>query len=338
MSCAESSKARSLFIFSFEYFKQLPKKPSARRWLILVVVCVTLSALVAERVRWNWGQVREPRTFRTAAIEAMKSLQVDVFFIGSSHIYADVDPSAFSMHVVNLAESGLNYQLAEIMLDRYWHHVAFSKAVVLEFDAVPFYKDSVRFRMGDLSDFWDWDLSPEKLPLSHWERILARMDSTIAVRRFPPVHHQLSKVKTNIGPGFQPSDTDLSELSAGEYDSFISSLGTLPSPAMIQANKSALNRIINRLADADIQVILFRPPFHERYTSNTAGRIRETIADNALAELLDISSEIEIIDFRALRNLPDRYFSDWTHLSRTGAAAISRELSIRLSRMIEEKN
>ena len=268
----------------------------------------------------------------------MESHPVDVFFVGSSHIYAGIDPSAFPMRVVNLAESGLNYQVAEVLIDRYWEHVSKAQAVVIEFDAVPLYKDTIAFREGDLSDLWDWDLSPSVLSLSVWQRSIAYIDCEAGMRRFPPIHHPARPAKKIIGPGFEPSPSTLNGSSTGAKTAFFQSLGTKFSPEIVQRNIQALGKIRERLKEANVVLILFRPPFHQDYWSNVAGRDRAAFTDRELSDLMQNSPDEKVIDFRTLSNLPDAFFSDFTHLSNAGAAAVSKQVAEQVAVMSIQGN
>lgn len=85
-------------------------------------------------------------------------------------------------------------------------------------------------------------------------------------------------------------------------------------------------------------MILFRPPFHQDYWSNVAGRDRAAFTDRELSDLMQNSPDEKVIDFRTLSNLPDAFFSDFTHLSNAGAAAVSKQVAEQVAVMSIQGN
>ncbi len=164
-------------------------------------------AMLIEMQSWAWLASRQPLTLRSEAVRQLKSSSVEIVVVGSSHIYTGVNPARMPALAVNLADSSLNYQVAELLINEYWDHLKSAKLVVLELDAVPLYSDTIKLRNGDLRDFWNWGLSSSDLPMGWWNRVAGTVTERFASTRFGSCWnvflHSKSQVETGevIGRG-----------------------------------------------------------------------------------------------------------------------------------------
>ena len=304
-------------------------KPFETAWLFLVAIVMLVSAIVADRFRWTWGGAYAPVTFRTEAVRVTGTGKVKVFFVGSSHTYCGVDPSKFRVQTANLAESGLNYEFGKVLVNHFWKSVSQSDVVVIEYDAVPFYKNTILFRDGDLRDFWQWGLSPSDLSLAGWERVVAEIQRNTGIGRYSAVcfcGFVATPAKVEVGPGFQAHADEMDPESQAGKIAFFEALGTSFSAAEVEKNQASLRSMIERLHLAGVQVVLFRPPFHPDYWRHSSGLARESIADGFLESLLK-DYHLVVLDYRRSFTQMDEHYSDWTHLSRKGASLFSHRLN-----------
>ena len=103
-------------------------------------------------------------------------------------------------------------------------------------------------------------------------------------------------------------------------------------PRTIEANRIALKRLIQELRGAGVRVVLFRLPLHEDYWNHPISGRREELVAETLAAMQSKfgGDELDVIDLSRHPGLTDTDFSDWTHLSVSGAENVSRELDRQL--------
>ncbi len=243
---------------------------------------------MSEWAMWIALEARPPKSFRREAVKKLANNSVDVIFVGSSHIYTAVNPGQFPVSAINLADSGLNYEIAELLIDRYWERVADARLVVLELDSVPMYSDTIALRNGDYRDFWDWGLPSSYLPISGWERFAADLEERWAPTRFGSLWHsfiaqsQKTDVDEMIGPGFHGRNKQLDSTS---QEAFFAALGSEYDERIIGRNLQALDRILTKLGDERIHVYFVRPPMHVAYWQHESTSVREAIVLKAVKRI-----------------------------------------------------
>jgi hypothetical protein len=307
---------------------------NCRRWAWLQLVCVLLVFFGSDRIRHSFWSPKQPTTFRTLAVSALLASQPEVIFVGSSHIYTAVDPAQFTCPVVNLSDSGLNYQCAEMLCRHFDRSVKGARVVVIELDAVPVYQDTLALRGGDFRDFWEWGLTGWDLPASPWIRFSAEVSRQTGVGRWSPlVPQQIMEVAPAdkvLGPGFK-GRTD--RLNPALKEEFFASLGTSFPQDVVETNIQSLITLVSRFQQTGVRVLLLRMPFHQDYWRHPSSSLRENYAEIALQRLRERSGSAmpEILDLRSALQLSDQSFSDWTHLSDAGARQLSRQLDALLA-------
>jgi hypothetical protein len=325
-----SFRVRSLSIFSFEYLKAWIRLSYFERanWIGIPVI-LGLTAVLCDAFRSAYSNKPLSPTFRTLAVAELARRQPEFIFVGSSHIYTAVDPSQFNRPVANLSDSGLNYQCAEVLCKHFQLRIRGATSVIIELDAVPVYQDTILLRKGDFRDFWEWGLTGWQLPVNGWTKLSAEINRRLGITRCPPLTPREFLVanvpEKVIGPGFKGR---LDQLRPELKDAFFSELGTEFPQEVVLRNLMALHRIVDNLNKQGVKIFMLRMPFHQDYWRHPTSEKREQYATMALEHLRNhCSSPVpEIIDLRNMRALKDAHFSDWTHLSASGAVLLSQEL------------
>lgn len=274
-------------------------------------------------------------TFRKKAVEQLLYHSPKIVFVGTSHIVAGVDPDRFNAKVVNLAENGLNYQTAELLILKYWDQVKSANSVVIELDSVPLCTNTIAVRQGDFRDFWDWGLSSCDLPLGWWEQKASGLTECFAPFRFTSLwdfwmfNEQKLGVSDKIGPGFHGIDATLDLETRGH---FFAALNASYDEEVILLNLYALNRILDMFERAGVSVSFVRPPMHPEYWQEASTLVRENIVDRAMEQ---ISVKLNgrdhaLLNYALWDKLQTQDFRDFTHLSLRGSAKWSDDLSVKL--------
>ena len=297
-----------------------------------------ITATAGEFTLRQFWAARPKQSFRTVAVERIKQGPVDVFFVGSSHIYTGVDPSCFPYSVVNLADSALNYQMAEVLCRKYWDQVSQAKLVVIELDAVPVYIDTIERYKGDYRKLNEWGLSAHELPISTYDMIRGTMIENFTNTRKNRI--RIHKPNTQLmqegvpGPGFSIRNGHIDTTCIKE---FFSGIETNFQVLTIHNNLNCMERLVTDLVEVGVNVKVLRPPFHNSYWNNPKGIERNIISDRALERLLQIPGIMasDVIDLRYLFQNENKCFIDPHHVSALG----SRRLSKRLAQIIDlDKN
>ena len=293
-----------------------------------------LTVVAGEFTLRQFWTTRQNPTFRTVAVERLEQGPVDVIFVGSSHIYTGVDPSCFPYSVVNLSDSALNYQMAEILCRKYWRRLCKAKLVVLELDAVPVYEDTLSRRDGDYRGFLEWNVQATELPLPIWEKlkagVLEQFTSTRINRIWPYLVESTTKPKRPPGPGF---NVPRGKIDLQNNEASMLALGTTYTGPIVEKNLQCLRRLLIDLHQAGVKVKMLRPPFHIAYWQHPKGAGRDQAAERARKIFLEMpsNSQTDIIDLRYLLQSEDECFRDLVHVSACG----SKKLSKRLAQIID---
>ena len=289
-----------------------------------------VTAVAGEFVlRQFWASRRQP-TYRTLAVERLKKGPVDVIFVGSSHIRSGINPACFPYSVINLADSGLDYQMAEVLCKKYWKQVSKAKMVVLELDPVPVYKNTLAIRKGDFRNFHEWGLHARELPLSSWETFKASVSEYSEVSRMGKIWPSLISPQrpfdsSLVGPGFKSQVHHVTSTTKVDFNE----LGTEFDQIEIDRNITCLRRLLLNLKKEGVNVKMLRPPYHQVYWENRKSNIRNRYAEIALNTFLKTPgvTGADVIDMRYESQAIDEFFSDWTHLSAQGAKHLSELLA-----------
>ena len=306
--------------------------------MIAAAALLTCVAVSGDQLRRDYWQSEAP-TFRTLAAESLRTTQPALVFVGSSHVYTGVDPSQFSVPAINLSDSCLNYECGEMLCRHFWSRVAKAKCVVIELDSVPAGLDTIHLRRGDLREFWQWGITGRDLPQPWWEQFKAEFCRYSGAGGAPPFAPRSRTVPLDVaGPSGETSVLRpgffgrVGSLDPARKEAFFANMGDSFDPRTIEANRIALKRLIQELRGAGVRVVLFRLPLHDDYWNHPISGRREELVAETLAALRSEfdGDELDVIDLSRHPGLTDTDFSDWTHLSVSGAEKVSRELDRRL--------
>ncbi len=227
--------------------------------------------------------------------------------------------------------------MAEVLCEKYWKQVSKAKLVILELDPVPVYKNTLKMRRGDFRGFFEWNLHARELPLSTWETLKATVSEYSSVSRMGKIwpsiiEPQLPCDPQLMGPGFKTHSYHVTSETIVDF----SALGTKFDQAEIKRNIICLKRLLTKLQNAGVKVMMLRPPYHQVFWGDPKSNLRNQYAKIALNAFLNTPciSESDVIDMRYELQATDEYFADWTHLSAEGA----RYFSKRLAQIIDPKN
>ncbi|MCA8987248.1 MAG: SGNH/GDSL hydrolase family protein [Planctomycetaceae bacterium] len=245
-----------------------------------------------------------------------------------------MDPIFFPVPAVTLAESGLDYEFAEILLRKHWEQVIQARIVVIEVSSVPIYQNTIGLRAGDFREFQEWGLNVSELPLSGWDFLEAAALERFNGTRYHKLFHELLAAnhsneppfEREVGPGYHPRRDKFNRKQA---EFALQELGAELNESRIEANLQAFERLVRDLLSAGVDVKLMRMPTHPGYREHQIGIQREAIAERAETIFLQMPGveQDDLIDVCAAVEDADRNYADLTHLSDRGARVFSQALA-----------
>ena len=312
-------------------------RPRRRAWPIAVAAVMFTSAVAGERAATALSPP-PPRTYRDEALHALCG-GVDVVAVGSSHVRSGVMPTLLADRAANVADSGLNYSTAEVLLRHHWRQVRRARVLLLELDPVPVVKDTIACRAGDFSDLAGWDLDWREMRLSWWEGWEQRIGRVLAARPRRPMEAFTAATQQSAtgqrgvtgenrrgGAGFEPRTERLRE---DNFAAQLAATGSEIDRGVIRQNVEAAGRIVDRARADGLRVVLIRPPHHPAYRIHPRAAARDRFRRAAEDRLREIDPDIEVWDDSALLD-DDSDFADLTHVSEAGARQWTAVLAGRL--------
>ena len=311
------------------------------------VWCATLAPVLLGVLVAGWALLvpwTQRVNYQTLAVDAL-SEEIRVLGLGTSHLDVMLDPKGFEAPMMNLPQDIGSYVCLEAVLAAHLDRVPNLELVLVEMDIVPLMYDTLDVYGGHYAKFLDLDPDLDVLaqPWSRklrlrWERALSYSRWTgplVARRKLAPARIRDDLREARDGPrwpldaGHRGIDTRLTPENDGA--AIVAIHAEQGSLDYVERNLQALRRILQRLIDRRVAVVLVRLPHHHTYWEN-----RPASWDNAYASALDqIMLEfgprgVLYWDFEKRPTYPDEEFRDGDHLNVHGAKRFTKMLNQRV--------
>jgi hypothetical protein len=290
-------------------------------------------------------------TYQTLAVDAL-SKETRVLGLGTSHLDVMVDPKRIDVPMMNLPQDIGSYVCLEAVLAGNLGRLPNLELVLVEMDIVPLLYDTLPVYKSDYTKFLD--LEPDlqqlrepwhrKLRL-YWERALVYSRWTgplVAREKLAPSHILAARKEARDGPawpleaGHRGIDTQMT--SSNDGAAIVAIHTREGSLEHVDRNLEALLRILRRLRERGVAVVLVRFPHHHTYWE-----VRPATWDAAHARALEAVSKVPDLqgipywDFERSPSYPDAEFRDGDHLNVRGAKRFAEMLNRRILELLDSK-
>lgn len=320
-------------IFNFDNLHNYIRLSSSKRnWHLIIFLSVLMSLIVSSIALPKLS----PRVnFRTKAVAEL-SEETEAIFVGSSHVYCGIRPSAYSHSVMTVTISLSDYVSIEKLLQTNLKKAPNVKVVVLEADIVPLRYDTLKTFGGlnvqlrdsgiDIDDhfklkseFIHAQISQRFLPQIYVDSQRLNFRNFIESERAITGHEE-SPLTFNENTGHLQLATHIRE-SRDDY---------------VPGNQEALLRIIRMLKSLDIRIVLMRFPHHSTYRQNLPKKWEEQF-QNTLKMVRQEFGESGFFywNFHELPNvIEDQEFRNGDHLNSKGAQRLTVLMDAELDKLL----
>lgn len=311
------------------------------KWLTisLVMICLTVTSAnyLADMVDRKYFP--DQAALAREVIDS-KGDELEVLFLGSSHLMAGVDPSLLEKTSMNVSLSAGNLKTIFKVYERYSSRLSNLELVVVELSPATLFYDTIEFREDIESYFVPW-----RIPLWHFsDNPAAIMRSTLSYAvpsardsgyRAWLTAEEHRKYMQKVDAGFIHFSNSLSSPDKACQDATHHYKLCTDDPL---SNMSALEKIINLCRDHGVSIALLLPPHHPRYWQCQNNVHRHVLNDsiNYCRFKLGISEQL-IWDYRLMSELSDKDFSDGHHLNASGSEILTTKLNDRILESISSE-
>jgi len=338
-------------IFSSEHFRRYAALPRAeRRWHAAIAAVLTAVALLSPSVPpLLYG--RSGCAGGTLGSTAVASLsdRTRVLFVGSSHVLFGIRPRQYSVDVMNLATTWMDYACIRRVVEKHLPRVPKLEAVVIEYDELPFVSDLVPaiLATNDPRPLMELELTPLEFPTDNWIERLAVLRAAwmFSVTTLPrltprgwmnaaqacsPLHHP----PRGFAPGYYFTDA----VTPASYDPqtvFTSLTKSARDERVVQRNLHELEATVELLRRRGLDVVLLRLPHARDYAPRrppiVAARWRQL--QSRLQALQRHDARLLLLDWGERAEFQPGDFCDNHHLNVFGADKLARLLDPELRRL-----
>lgn len=332
-------------IFNFDGLRRAASLPGRikRDWAIIVLTGAGI--LWAGHHLLGGPPVRENPI--TLAVQTMGE-QTRQLNLGTSHFYHGLDPQQFGAPAVNLVGPAMNYACLESVLNTHLQRMPNLEYAVIEFDVVPMLGDTLEDMQRDYRNLYDLEIEANDLDVN----VLQKTDFMLQrwLRRGWPsayfASHKLSphdivwfdrrigqpaeEIVPHRQPGFWPKQSVMSRINDGEKR--IQAHQKNLTPKRKRSNFTALLRIIDRLQQRNVHIVLVSPPHHESYWRHMPDDWTADL-DEAMTMIRQRFSQQALPwwDYRYWRSANTHLFYDGDHLNTDGAQLFTQTIDRRIA-------
>lgn len=307
-------------MFTLEQLTELRQTGEKRlRWLAVLGGVLAFTLLLSAAVLDRWAPRSNQRLQAVAALNA----ETRALIVGSSHVFASINPALLQPPSMNLAAPVCSYVCVEGIVQGNLERAPGVAALVIEYDVVPAFYDTLSAYRGDYRALLE--LSPDigRMAISSWQKYELWRDRALEQSILGPLfrfeklnpeqllrHLRHGPIREDevVGPGF-----------ANGNDSALSSDGGLaraqrhvretPGLSAFPENAAALRRLVQLGLSRGWKLALVRLPHHPSYWAALPPVWQQTLAQ-LLGQLqnefpsgfvywdLGTSSELSDSDFR----------------------------------------
>ncbi len=309
------------------------------------LLAIGLVALVASVKLLDWW-TEEEASHRTLAVRAVNA-ETRVLLLGSSHVFASIQPGLLQVKAMNLAAPVCSYVCAEGILRGNLARAPGLEALVVEFDVVPAFYDTLRAYQGDYRQLLELQPDIGAMQIGFRQKYELWRDQMLE-RSFLGPLFRFGKLTpraiashlqghggedTVIAPGYAnghevmpPGDDGPARVRRHVREA--AGLGELP------RNEAALRRILQLGAARNLKLALVRLPHHPGYWSALPEEWSRAM-DALLARLQrEFGSQLQYWDFGHLPELGEQDYRNGDHLNDAAARRFTQRFDQQLSRWL----
>ncbi len=264
-----------------------------------------------------------PNTFNIKAKYINNNKDIEILFLGSSHIQNGVNPKYLSRKAANLAYGGQDYALDSALFFNYVSTLEQLKYVFLELgyhsreelrDAT-YFRNPWYCRFHDVSVFEVNLLNRISLYYSSPEFFNDYLYKTFITKEYAYDINEYGFIENDFAGRFQDLNYDVEEIKT------TFNLVTENSIEKFTYNKRKLLSIVRYCNKNKIKVVLFKPPVFESYSNNYM--LFKTERRDALIDSLRVDENIIVMDYEMDKRFDVRDFKNENHLNSAGAKKMS---------------
>lgn len=328
-------------MFTSEHLSRLRQTTAPRLRTVLAVLTLSVAALALSVTFLRWWTDGES-SHRVLAVRAVGP-HTQVIVLGSSHVFASINPALMRSASMNLAAPVCSYVCAEGILRGNLARAPSLRALVIELDVVPAFYDTLRAYQGDNGqllelepDIWEMQITPrEKYNL--WR------DVTLDRSFFGPLFRFGKLTPQEVMSHVRGRSREDAVVSAGYANGHEAMPPTDDGPARVRrhlreavgiaqlpANEAALRRIIELGLSKNLQLALVRLPHHPGYWAALPDEWNQAMSDLLTRLQRDFGTRLDYWDYGTLPELSDADYRNGDHMNDAAASRFTQRFDERL--------
>ena len=308
--------------------------------LAMLVVCLALC------VRFLGWWTEKEASHRALAAQAVGP-GTRALVLGSSHVFSSINPALMRFPSMNLAAPVCSYVCAEGILLGNVARATGLRALVIEFDVVPVFYDTLRAYQGDYRQLLELNPDIWAMQIGARDKFNLWRDDSLERSFLGPLFrfgkltprevasrlHGRSREDAVLGPGYanghelMPANDD-GPARVRRHVREAAGLSELP------RNEAALRRLLQLGASRELKLALVRLPHHPGYWAALPDEWRQAM-DQLLARLhQDFGDALAYWDFGHLPGLTDADYRNGDHLNDAAARRFTAQFDERLTQWL----
>lgn len=334
-------------MFTTEHLSRLRETAAPhRRFVALLAAMFGAILFLSARFLEGWTADTNHRAQAVAAL----SPKTRVLFTGSSHVFATVNPALLRWPSMSLAAPVCSYVCIESIVRGNLPKVPGLAALVIEYDVVPAFYDTLRAYHGDYRQLLELSPDISAMQVSRWQKYELWRDRTLdqsflgPLLRFgkltPEVALQHLRGErpvedATVGPGYAngpeimpPDDDGPARVARHVRES--------PGPSELPRNEAALRRLIELALSKGLKLALMRFPHHPGYWAALPPSWQESM-DELLGRLeRDFPGAFVYWDLGTLSELRETDYRNGDHINDGATARVTGMIEQRLASLLGE--
>ena len=310
----------------------------------LVGACA-LSLVLCARLLDVWTRDENHR------VQAVRALgpETRVLVSGSSHVFATLNPAFVSVPMMNLAAPVCSYVCVEGIVRGNLAKVPRLEALVLEYDVVPMFYDTLRAYHGDYRQLLELDPEISSMSISAWQKYELWRDRSLdrsligpilRFGKFTPeelIHRWRGQRRSEdsvVAPGFAngpetmpPNDDGVARVARHVREA--AGLAELP------RNEAALRRLLELGEAKHLKLALLRFPHHPSYWAALPPDWQQAESDLLARLQHDFPGAFAYWDFGSLPELREADYRNGDHINEGATERVTKLFDERLTALLE---
>lgn len=313
--------------------------PHLRTVFAALAISVVVLALSVGFLRW-W--TRGDASHRALAVRAVGP-HTRALILGSSHVFASINPALMRSASMNLAAPVCSYVCAEGILLGNLAKAHALQAIVIELDVVPAFYDTLRAYQGDYRQFLDLEPDIWAMQIGFRYKYNLWRDATLERSFLGPLFRFGKLTPREIAGRDRGGHREDAVIGAGYANGHELMPPTEDGPARVRRhvreaagigelprNEAALRRIIELGLSRQLQLALVRLPHHPGYWTALPDEWSHAMSSLLARLQADFGSQLEYWDYGHLPELGDADYRNGDHLNDDAATRFTRRFDQRL--------